>query len=345
MKVILHVMHAYIVTAFAAVAVFFSGTACFAQDKVVILRYSNLFPPSDPLSVIGEQWCKEVEKRTNGKVKVRYYPGSSLNAPTQMYESIVNGVIDIGNVMSGYTRGRFPLLSGLYETPLEYGSALQATKIANAVFAKFQPKELDAVKMMYLHCTADAMLHTVKKPVAKLTDLKGMKIRTMDANAVIMRSLGAAPVAMPQGEVYDALSKGVLDGAIAVYSGLKTWKTADILKYTTEIKGTAYTAVFFVAMNKNKWKSIPSDQQKIIGQINREWSEKQGLLWDALEKEGKEYAVSKGIKVTRLSQEEQAKWTAMAQPLYEDYLKKTKEKHLPGDELLKFVREYMKRAP
>jgi TRAP-type C4-dicarboxylate transport system substrate-binding protein len=331
-----------VLIALVLAAVSMAGTVSFAQEKVITLRYSNMFPPTDPLSLVGDQWGKEVEKRTNGRVKVRYYPGSALNSPVQTYESIGTGVIDIGNVMLGYTRGRFPFFSGLWENPWEYDNAQQATKIANAAFAKFKPKELDDVKIMYFHCTTDAMLHTVKKQVVKLDDLKGLKIRTMDSNAAIMTSLGAAPVGMPQAEVYDALSKGVLDGAIAVYSGLKTWKTADILRYTTELNGSAYTAVFAVAMNKDKWNSIAPADQKVIEQLNLEWAQKQALLWDTLEKEGKEYAISRGVKVIKLSAQEQAKWNAMAKPLYDEYLKRTKEKNLPGDELLKFVRENMK---
>jgi TRAP-type transport system periplasmic protein len=317
-------------------------TPSIAQDKSVTLRYSNMFPPTDPLSLIGDQWGKEVEKRTNGRVKIRYFPGNTLNSPMQTYESLGTGVIDIGNAMMGYTRGRFPLFSGLWENPWEYANAQQATKIANAAFAKFKPKEMDDVKIMYFHCTTDAMLHTVKKQVLKLDDVKGLKIRTMDSNAKIMSSLGAAPVGMPQGEVYDALSKGVLDGAIAVYSGLKTWKTADILRYTTELSGSAYTAVFAVAMNKDKWNGIAPADQKTIEQLNQEWAGKQAALWDTLEKEGKEYAISRGIKVVKLPPEEQAKWNAKAQPLYDEYLKRTKDANLPGDELVKFVRDGLK---
>jgi TRAP-type transport system periplasmic protein len=114
------------------------------------------------------------------------------------------------------------------------------------------------------------------------------------------------------------------------------------LKYTTEINGTAYTAVFFVAMNKSKWNSIPPEEQKIIEQINKEFAEKQAVLWDELEKEGKEYAISRGMKVTKLSAEEQAKWNAKGAPLYDEYLKRTKEKGLPGDEMLKFIRANLK---
>jgi TRAP-type transport system periplasmic protein len=312
-----------------------------AQDKTITLRYSDQFPPTDPHSVIAGQWCSEVEKRTNGKVKVKYYPGSTLNSPPQMYESIIQGVVDIGNHVLGYTKGRFPLMSGIWENPFEYPSALMATKAANVAFDKLRPKEFDDVKVMYLHCTPEAMLHTVRKPVNKLDDLKGMKFRSMDANADILTSLGAVPVGMPQPDVYDALSKGVLDGVTSVYSGLQTWKTSDILRYTTEVKGTAYTAVFVVAMNKSKWNSIAPEQQKIIEQLNKEWEERQGRQWDSLEKEGKDFVIKSGMKVTRLSPEEQAKWASKASFLFDRYQKQMKEKNLPGEEMVKVIREYL----
>jgi TRAP-type transport system periplasmic protein len=333
----------YVLAVLGLAVVCMLGTVAFAQEKVITLRYSDQFPPTDPHSVLAGEWCKEVEKRTNGKVKVRYYPASSLNSPPQMYESIIQGVVDIGNHVLGYTKGRFPLMAGIW-SPFEYPSARIATHAANAAYAKFKPKEFDDVKVMYLHCTPDAVLQTARKPVNKLEDLKGMKIRSMDANAEILVSLGAVPVGMPQAEVYDSLSKGVLDGTTAVYSGMKTWKTTDILKYVTEMKGSAYTAVFVVAMNKSKWNSIPPDQQKIIEKINQEWIEKQAEQWDILEKEGKEYAISQGVKIIKLPVEEQAKWTAKGQPLFDKYEKEMKEKNLPGEEFIKLVRDQIKKA-
>jgi TRAP-type C4-dicarboxylate transport system substrate-binding protein len=93
-------------------------------------------------------------------------------------------------------------------------------------------------------------------------------------------------------------------------------------------------------MNKNKWNSISPGDQKIIEQINQEWAEKQGALWDSYEKEAKDWVVSRGIKTIRLSDAEQAKWNAKA----DDYIKRMKDLSLPGDQLVIFVREQLKKA-
>lgn len=312
----------------------------FAQDKSISLRYSTFFPVSHQNAVISAEWCKEVEKRTNGKVKIRHFAGATLTTPPQTYDSIISGVVDIGNCVLGYTMGKFPL-SEILDYPLGYPSGLVATRLVNEYFKKFNPKEFNDIKVMYFHAQGPGILHT-RKPVNKLEDLKGMKIRTFGSNAKLMSALGGAPVAMPMGDAYDAISKGVADGLMCGYEALKGWKLGEVIKYTTENYGTAYTATFVVAMNKEKWNSIPPNLQKIIEQINAEYIEKQGKLWDLMDTEGMDYSHKRGNKSIKLSAEENARWIAKAQPLFDDYVKKTKEKNLPGAEALKFIREYLK---
>lgn len=332
------IIHVFVLLFF--VCSFMFATASVAEEKVITLRYSTFFPVSHPNATITEQWGKEVEKRTNGKIKIVQFPGATLTPPAQTYDSLTKGIADIGNCVLGYTMGKFPL-SMVLDYPIGYPSGLVATRLVNEYYKKFKPKEFDEVKVMYFHAQGPGILHT-KKPINKLEDLKGMKIRTFGSNAKFMGLLGGAPVAMPMGDAYDAISKGVADGMMCAYEALKGWKLGEVIKYTTENYGSAYTATFVVAMNKDKWNSIPPNLQKIIEQINAEYIEKQGRLWDTMDAEGKEFSHKRGNKSITLSAEENAKWAAKAQPLFDDYVKKTKEKNLPGDEVLKFMRAYLK---
>ncbi len=316
----------------------------YAQDKVITLRFSNQFAPTSGNSIVLEEWCKEVEKRTNGKVVVKYYPGNTMNPPQQAYDAVVGGVADLSNHILGYTAGKFPL-SEVLDYPLGYTSGHQATKLMNEYYKKFKPKEFDDVKIMYLHGQGPGILHTRTKPVNKLEDLKGMKIRTFGTNAQLMTLLGGTPVAMPMQEAYDSISKGVADGLMGCYEPLVGWKLAEVIKYTTETYGVGYSATFVVSMNKAKWNSIPPEQQKIIEQINQEWIEKHGKLWDQWDKDGKELSLKRGNKVITLSAQEQQRWRAKAEPLFDEYVKKMKEKGLPGDEVLKWARDYLKKNP
>jgi TRAP-type transport system periplasmic protein len=323
---------------------FFVGTLVvsapgFAQDKTVTLRFSNFFPPSHKNSIIMDEWCKEITKRTNGRVEVKYYPGATLTPAAQTYDSVVQGVIDVGETVLGYTMGKFPLTEVL-DYPIGYSSGHLSTSLANAYFAKFKPKEFDEVKVMYLHGQGPGLIHS-RKPIAKLEDMKGMKLRTFGSNAKFVELLGGVPVAMTMGEAYDAVNKGVADGFLSPYEALEGWKLGEVIKYTTEDYATAYGATFIVAMNKEKWASISPADQKIIEQINQEWIQKQIKIWEEIDISGKEFSLKRGNQAIKLSAQEGARWVKAAEPLFATYVQTMKARGLPGAEVLKFAREYL----
>ena len=310
-----------------------------AQAETITLKYSNFFPPTNQISKLADQWCKEVEKRTNGRVKVDYFPGAALTRPTETYQGVTKGIADIGLSFCSYTRGRFPL-SEVIDLPLGYKSGYLGTKLANAYYAKFKPKEFDDVKIIYLHTSPPHLLHT-KEPVKNLEDLKGRKIRSTGTSGKVVEALGGISVAMPMSAAYDALRKGVAEGIVCPFEPMKGFKLADVIRYSTPF-GSAYTNLAYVVMNKAKWNSLPPDIQKIIEQINSEWIEKQGKLWDELDKEGKDYYLQTGGKIITLSNEEDARWTKLLRPILDEYLKEKEAMGLPAKEALEFCIDYLK---
>lgn len=321
--------------------VFLAGSVpSYAQDKVINLSFSNFFPTSHRNSIIMADWCKEVEKRTNGRVKLTYYPGAVLTPAAQTYDSVVKGIADVGESVLGYTKGKFPMME-IIDLPLGYKNAYVATMMINEYFKKFQPKEFSEVKVMYLHAHGPGILFT-KKPVNNLEDLKGMKIRSTGFAAKIVAALGGSPVAMPQTDSYEALRTGVVDGILNPIEAMKGWKIGEVVKYTVENYGSAYSTSFFVVMNKNKWNSLPPDIQRIIEGVNREWMEKQGRLWDEIDKEGREFMVQRGNKFIALSKAEDARWAEKVRPVIDDHVKELKAKGFPGEEALKFCLDYLK---
>jgi TRAP-type transport system periplasmic protein len=313
----------------------------YAQEKVITLKVANWFPVAHKQTPLLESWGKDLEKRTNGRVKVNYYPAGTLVPAPQSYDAVTKGISDVGNHVLGYTVGRFPLTEVL-DLPLGYPNNTVPTKLANAFYAKFQPKEFNDVKVLWFHAQAPGIVHTKTKPITKLEDLKGMKMRTYGSNAKLMSLLGGTPVAMPMTDVYDALSRGVAEGLMCAYEATEGFRFGDQLKYTTENYATSYSAVFAIVMNKDKWNSLPPDIQKIIDTMSTEYIEKYAAMWDDIEISGKAYLVKRGNKINTLSKEEEAKWVEKAQPIFDDYVKKMKEKGLPGDEALKFARDYLK---
>jgi len=324
------------------VAVFFLSSAipASAQEKVVKLRYSNFFPPVHPISKLAEEWIKEVEKRTNGRVKVSYFPGNTLAPPGQAYDAVVKGIADMAQNLLAYSPGRLPL-SEVLQQPLGYASGYQGTKLANEYYKKFKPKEFDDVKVMYLHGVAPGTFHT-KKEIKSFDDIKGLRIKANAENAEIVKVLGGAPVTMPITETYDALQKGLAEGILLPNEALKGWRFAEVVKSSLDSNAVSYLTSMYVIMNKNKWNQISKEDQATIEKINEEWIEKQGNLWNKLDKEGKEYAIQKGVKFVKVSKDEEAKVAAKMRPILDEYVKAMKSKNLPGDQALKFCLDYIK---
>jgi TRAP-type C4-dicarboxylate transport system substrate-binding protein len=266
--------------------------------------------------------------------------GGTLTPADKCYDGVVKGISDIGFSVLSYTMGKFPLCEVL-DLPLGSRTAVGATRLVNDFYKKFQPKELDETKLMYLHAHGPAFVHT-KKPVYKLEDLKGMKIRGTGTTTKVVANLGGTPVAMPMSDAYDAISRGVVEGVVCPVEALQGWKLGEVVKFTTQNYGSAYNMVFFVVMNKNKWNSLSPDIQKIIEQVNEEWIVKQGQLWDEIDKLGIDFAVKQGDTIIPLSKEEDARWAKAVSPMFDEYVKDKSAKGLPAEEALKFCQERLK---
>ena len=312
-----------------------------AQTKPIEMTYSMHFVASHQMAVFGKKWADEVEKRTNGRVKFTLFPGGSLIPSPQAYDGVIKGIADVAMSFQGFTRGRFPLTE-VIDLPLAYKSGASATKIVNELYEKFQPKEYADVKVMYLHAHGPGFFHTKSKPINKLEDLRGLKIRTSGSLAPIAAALGAAPVALPMGETYDAIARGVAEGTVAPYEALEQWKLGEVVKYTAECFSTAYSAAGFVAMNKSKWASLSPDIQKIIEQLNKEWIPLTGKVWDDVDKSGREFTLKRGNKIISYSKEEEARWAKAVEPLMGEYVNYAQKKGVPGEEALKFIMGRMK---
>jgi len=341
-------MKSYIVR-FSLAVCMISLVACFlpalgsAAEPIARLKYANFAPPTHGLALLSEQWCKELEKRTDGRVKVAFFPAGTLVSANQTYDGVVKGIVEIGFSIMSYTPGRMPL-SEVIVLPLGYKSGAQATRMANAFYQKFKPKEYDDVKLFYLHAHGPGFFHT-KTPVNKIEDLKGLRIKSDANTSKVVTAAGATPTTMPMLETYDALKRGLADGVLLPIETLKGWKFGEICKYTYENHGNAYGNGFFIAMNKGKYNSLPKDIQQIIDKLNEEWFEKQVKLWNAMDDEGREFAIKSGHKITKASPEEEAKMRERMKPIFDAYVKSMAEKGLPGEEVLKWCQDYLKTAP
>ena len=164
----------------------------------------------------------------------------------------------------------------------------------------------------------------------------------MTARAV--RCLGADAVGLSQGDTYEALRKGVVQGTLCPIETLCGWKQGEVIKAVTRIPSLGYTTAMFVVMNKKSWARLPKEIQQIIREINQEWIAKHGDLWDKMDAEGEEFVRKLDREIIALPPEEDAKAAAALKPLLDGWAEGAEKKGLPGKEAVAFLREQIAMA-
>lgn len=302
--------------------VFFTagGVQAQAKGEVIKLKFANFFPPTGGQSIIFEEFIKDLELRTNGRISVQYLSGGSLLTGPAMYKGIESGIADMGYSHVFYTAGRM-LVTEFSGLPFGYTSAWTATHVMNDFYYKVRPKEWDGVRLLFLHGSNPNIIISTK-PVRTLEDLKGLSLRAPGAAGEVVSALGGTPSPTPMAETYEAISKNVNQGGLLTFESLKTWRFADVIKYTTNCWQVGSSYPFYLAMNKNSYKKLPPDLKEIFDTLVGQYTERLALMWNEVDIEGKNFAAAKGVQFIDLSDQEVGKWKDAVKPLMDAWVKK-----------------------
>jgi TRAP-type C4-dicarboxylate transport system substrate-binding protein len=296
------------------------SSGCPSTPEKIELTYNNFFPPTHYHSILAEEFCKEIGKRTDGRVEITYYAGGGLAPAAETYDAVVEGICDIGMSCLAYTMGRFPA-SELVDIPHGYPNGWVASKVANDFYDNFKPEELSDTHVLYFHAHGPGVILTTNKPVRTLEDMEGLVLRSTGVGAAIAEALGATGYAAAQGEAYELMQKGTIDGSVTPPEVLKGWNQAEVVNYVTNCYGVGYTTDMFVVMNLDKWNSLPSDIQQVFTEVSQEWIEKHAKVWVYYDKVGKDYFLTfDGREWIELSSGEMARWVDAAAVVKDTYM-------------------------
>lgn len=309
-----------------------------AQAAEVTLRVHHFLPPvANTQTKVLEPWKKQVEAASGGRIAIEIFPAMQLGGkPPQLYDQVRDGVVDIVWTLPSYTPGRFPV-SAVFELPFMVSTAAATTMAVQAFYEKHMRDEFADVQPLMFHVHARGVIHT-KKPVEKIADLAGLKIRAPSRSiGQALEKMGAAPVFMPVPALPEALSKGVVDGAVIPWEitiPLKISELVDNHAVTPGARGL-YTSVFVLAMNKAKYQGLPADLRKILddhtGMKMAEWV---GKVWDEIEQPGLAKAKESGT-VRELSPAEVAKMREVTAGVTSDWIAEVGKSGKDGGALLK----------
>lgn len=306
-----------------------------SSQTAIILKYAN-FPPSATFPCVQmERWAKEVEKRTNGKVKVQTFPGGTLLPAKNIFDGVISGVADIGNFAMSYQPGRFPV-SEAVDLPIGFTNARTASLVLYDLIKKYNPKEFGQVKILTLFTCPPANIMT-NRPVKSLKDLKGMELRVPGTAVDILKNLGGNPIAMPQSDTPEALQKGVIKGHVSSMEVLKDFNYAAYTPYATITN--LWVVTFAVVMNKEKWNSLPEDVKKVFEDMGREQAEWTGGYVDNHVREALDWSKAqyKNFQVFELSASDKATISKGVQPIIDDYIKRVTAAGFPGNQIIKDI--------
>ena len=330
-------------TVLSAVAALATLGAASVQAQEVTLKVHFFLPATSYANTLFiTPWCDKIAKDSNQRMKCQIYPSMQMGGtPPQLFEQVKDGVADVVWTLPGYTAGRFPTVE-VFELPFMMQNPEATSKALWDFTQKYSQAEFKDVKPLAFHVHGDGVFHMTAKPIKTAADLKGLKLRapTRMTNK-FLALLGATPVSMPVPQVGDALSKGVIDGAVVPYEVVPSVKIHELVKFHSETdpaEPAFYTSTFIFAMNKAKYESLPADLKKVIdansgqglsGQIGKAFLQADG--------EGKKLTTKNATNTIPAA--ELANWKKLGQPLADGWVADMNAKGLPGAEMLGTARK------
>ncbi len=321
----------------------FLTSSLYAEQKPVTLTFHHfLSPKAPPHAKIFEPWARNLEKISNGKIKVELFPSMSMGGkPNELYNQVRDGSADIVFTIAGYSPGVFSR-SEVFELPTMQGR--DSLKTAHIIKENFDliKEDYKDVKPILVGVAGNYMLHTSTKKIESIDDLKGLKLRSPSrTGAWYISELGAEPVGMPLPDVPQALSKNAIDGAVLPMEIFPALKFQDLTKYSTELKngGGFGNSVAVILMNKKRFESLSKELQGYIEQsAGEDLLTKYGQLMIDLEEPGKNLQRKSGGEVITLSAQESDKFNEVGKKVVNKWVNEMNDKGIDGQKIVDTVR-------
>lgn len=302
-------------------------------DKPVTLKLGLTFADKHMLTQELHKMADNVDKRTNGKVKIEIYADSLLGKEAEMYEQLHMGTIDIALETIAFMSTSHPEftiedLPYMFKERKNGYDALDGDygkKINEIIASDGSIKNLGFMELGYRHMTNNI------RPIAKPDDMKGIKFRTTtsDLRRAVFEALGAQPTSMSFSEVFTGLQQGVIDGQESPLATIASSSFNEVQKYLS-LTGHFWTNECLL-VNQKKFASLTEEQQKIIEEeakaAEKRIREKNVKADEDLVTELK----NKGMQVNEV---DKAAFVQKLQPLYEEWGKKI------GPDLMNAYKKY-----
>jgi TRAP-type C4-dicarboxylate transport system substrate-binding protein len=324
---------------------FVTERACLAESaKPIELKLSHFMSPMHNLQVdVFVPFAKEVEEKSKGRVKITIFPGEALGKARDHFDMVTSGVTDLAFVIPTYTAGRFPL-SAVMELPFLAPNARVSSRVAWELSTKgYFKKEYAGARMLSFWTTGPGNIFMINKLVKTLDDVKGMRLRSPGPQqTILLKELGISPLTLPISETYEALQRGMADGAIGPLSTVVDFRFYEVVKYYTIVN--IYATTMSLAMNEKTWNSLTPDLQKIIEDAaGSKMSAAAGASYDTYDQKGIEAGKKANGQIYTLPPDERTRWADKVKGLNEKWVSDMEAKGLPGKKISEEARNLIEK--
>ena len=313
------------------------------SEKVYNLKFSYHTPPK--ASLVGayfNPWTAAIEQASGGRVKITHYAGESLVKAKDQYDATVAGLCDIAFVDPSETPGRFSQLE--FDTlPYIFPNAEVGVQVYWDILQKYSVNtELKEVKVLGAATIAPSN-YAGNKPVQKVTDFKGMRVRAAGrTESWIVEALQGTPVEIATSDLGTSLERGLVDSCFLSWSAVLSFGVKDVTKYNVECN--IFSRTWMIVMNKKTWDSLPPDLQKVF--LDCSGPKNSAAYSAANEKEaaGAKNAIAGSNKAAGkppiyvLSSDEAASWKTALLPVWDKWSAETEAKKLPGKAIISDIK-------
>ncbi len=303
-----------------AAGLVFTGCKDKKADGKMVLRYAENQAQDYPTTQAAYKFAELVEQKTNGRIHIDVYHGGQLGDEKAVIEQLQFGAIDFTRV-SISPLSEFEKSLNVLQLPYLYKDAAQMWRVLDgSIGEKFlsSMEKNNLIGLSWFDAGA-RNFYDSKRPVTKLEDMKGLKIRVQESQLMMgmVAALGANATPMAYGEVYSGLQTGVIDGAENNWPSYDSVSHYEVAKYYVLDEHTRVPEMQLVA--KSTWDKFSDADKAIIKECALESAKLERELWAAKEKASEDKVRAAGCTITELAPGEKEKFQAAMAPLYAQF--------------------------
>ncbi|ALS23044.1 MULTISPECIES: C4-dicarboxylate TRAP transporter substrate-binding protein [Paenibacillus] len=236
------------------------------SNQKFVLKFNHVLAESEPFHQGFLNWAQAVKERTNGNLEIQVFPSAQLGVEEDIIEQLKQGV-NVGQNTDSARLGMYVPDIAVMNAPYFAETIEDVEKLNDSPTVKQWLKDLEDqhdIKVLSFNWIQGLRHMVTNKPVKSPADLQGLRIRTPGVPVwqESVRSLGAAPVALPFGEVYIGIQQGAIDGAELVYRNVTGGKLYEAAKYVSET--SHIMLINFQVVGKKFFDSLPKEYQDIL---------------------------------------------------------------------------------